>query len=249
MLALAAAGCGGTGPSPSGSSSPLPRTTLTACTVEGLAADCGNVQVPRDWAHPDGPTMPLQVVVLPASGASHPAPPLFYLAGYNGDNAGFGDAVLNGMSWAVSAFRQLNQTMDLVFVEQRGTAGSRLETCPGLQPTSTTLDLAAISAAARRCPASASRDPRHDTAASAVRDLDRVRQALGYGTINIYGPSYGVTMGLAYLQRYSSHALTWLLSWPGSTLTRSGSSCPGPAVSTSPSPSPRWSCCRWSVIT
>jgi hypothetical protein len=33
------------------------------------------------------------------------------------------------------------------------------------------------------------------------RDLDQVRQALGYDKINIYGPSYGVTLGLAYLQR------------------------------------------------
>lgn len=49
-----------------------------------------------------------------------------YLAGYNGDTAGFGNAVLNGMSWAAAAFGQLNQTMDLVFVEQRGTSGSGL---------------------------------------------------------------------------------------------------------------------------
>ena len=155
--------------------------------------------------------MPLQVVILPATAASHPAPPLFYLAGYNGDAAGFGDAVVNGMSWAAQAFGQLNQTMDLVFVEQRGTSGSGLQTCPGLQSASTTLDLAAISAAARRCLASASRDPRHDTTTSAVRDLDRVRQALGYDTINIYGPSYGVTIGLAYLQRYGSHVRTAVL--------------------------------------
>ena len=163
--------------------------------------------------------MPLRVVVLPATGTSHPAPPLFYLAGYNGDGAGFGDAVLNGLDWAASAFRQLNQTMDLVFVEQRGTAGSGLQTCPGLQPASATLDPAAIRAAARRCLASASRDPRHDTTTSAVRDLDQVRQALGYDTINIYGPSYGVTIGLAYLQRYGSHVRTAVLD-SGSLLSR-----------------------------
>jgi pimeloyl-ACP methyl ester carboxylesterase len=210
-VALAAAGCGGTGPSPSASPSSLPKTTLTACNVNGLAARCGDVWVPQDWAHPAGPAMPLQVVVVPAA-TSHPAASLFYLAGWNGDAAGFGDAVPNGMTWAVQAFGQLNQTMDLVFIEQRGTAGSGLETCPGLQPASpTTLDPAAISAAARRCLASASRDPRHDTTTAAVRDLDQVRQALGYDTINIYGPSYGVTSGLAYLQRYSSHVRTAVL--------------------------------------
>ena len=132
------------------------------------------------------------------------------------------------MTWAAKAFRPLNQIMDLVFVEQRGTAGSGLQTCPGLQPTSTTLDLAAISAAARRCLASASRDPRHDTTTSAVRDLDQVRQALGYDTINIYGPSYGVTMGLAYLQRYGSHVRTAVLD-SGSLLSVPSQQTP-PAV-------------------
>ena len=64
---------------------------------------------------------------------------------------------------------------------------------------------AAISAAVHRCLAGVTRDPRHDTTTSAVRDLDQVRQALGYDKINIYGVSYGVTMGLACPQRYSSH--------------------------------------------
>lgn len=151
------------------------------------------------------------------------------------------------MTWAAKAFRPLNQTMDLVFVEQRGTAGSGLQTCPGLQPTSTTLDLAAISAAARRCLASASRDPRHDTTTSAVRDLDQLRQALGYDTINIYGPSYGVTMGLAYLQRYGSHVRTAvldsgsLLSVPSTSrapCTTSRSSTRSPAGAPPPPPAP-----------
>jgi hypothetical protein len=65
--------------------------------------------------------------------------------------------VLNGMSWAAQAFGKLNQTMDLVFIEQRGTSGSGLQTCPGLQSAYIALDLAAISAAARRCLASARR--------------------------------------------------------------------------------------------
>ena len=178
--ALAVAGCGGTGGSPSAAprSSSLPKTTLTACTEQGLAAECGNVWVPQDWAHPAGPAMPLQVVVLPATATSHPAAPLFYLAGWGGDGIGGGDSVFNGLDWAAQAFAQLNQTMDLVFVEQRGTTGSGLQTCPGLE--NWLASPAAIQAAARRCLASASRDPRHDTTPEAVLDLDQVRRALGY---------------------------------------------------------------------
>ena len=205
MAALAAAGCGGTSPPRSASppsSSSLPKTTLTVCGVDGLAAKCGNVWVPQDWAHPDGPAMPLQVVVLPATAASHPAAPLFVLAGAGAQAVGDGAALIL-LDWAAQAFAQLNQTMDLVFVEQRGTPGSGLQTCPGLEDW--LASPAAIQAAARRCLASVSRDPRHDTTPEAVLDLNQVRKALGYNQINIYGVSYGVTTGLAYLQRYGSH--------------------------------------------
>jgi pimeloyl-ACP methyl ester carboxylesterase len=201
--ALTAAGCAATSPPPSASPSSLPRTTLTACHVDGWPAECGKVWVPQDWAHPAGPAMALEVVVMPATATRHPAASLFYLAGAGGDDIGLGDSVLNGLDWAAQAFAQLNQRMDLVFVEQRGTPGSGLQTCRGLEDW--LASPAAIQAAARRCLASASRDPRHDTTPEAVRDLDQVRRALGYDKINIYGVSYGVTLGLAYLQRYSDH--------------------------------------------
>ncbi len=66
-MALTVAGCAGTGPPRPASPSSLPKTTLTACTVAGLPAECGNVRVPQDWAHPGGPTMPLRVVARAGS--------------------------------------------------------------------------------------------------------------------------------------------------------------------------------------
>jgi pimeloyl-ACP methyl ester carboxylesterase len=200
-VALAAAGCAG-GPPSAPLPSSLPTTTLTACTADGHYAECGSVWVRRDWAHPGGLAMPLQVVVLPATATSHPAAPLFLLDGVGAQAVGDGAGLIL-LDWAAQAFLRLNQTMPLVFVEQRGTPGSGLQICPGLEDW--LASPAAIQAAARRCLASVRRDPRHDTTTSAVRDLDQVRKALGYHQINLYGVSYGVTMGLAYLQRYSSH--------------------------------------------
>ena len=152
-------GLRGTGHSPSAPppSSSLPKTTLAACTVDGLTGECGNVWVPQDWAHPAGPAMPLQVVVLPATASSRPAAPLFYLAGWGGDGIGGGDSVFNGLDWAAQAFAQLNRTMDLVFVEQRGTTGSGLQTCPGLE--NWLASPAAIQAAARRAGTRATTPP------------------------------------------------------------------------------------------
>ena len=198
---LLAAGCTGGGrPGPG-----LPKITLAGCMVASqVPARCGYVRVPQDWAHSAGPTMRLRVAVLLARAGHHAADPLFYLAGYGGQAVGYGDAILNGLDWAAQAFAPLNQTRDLVFVEQRGTPGSGLQTCPGLAPVPVP-GPAAVRTSVRRCLAHVRRDPRHDTTTSAVRDLDQVRTALGYNKINLYGVSYGVTLGLAYLQRYSAH--------------------------------------------
>jgi pimeloyl-ACP methyl ester carboxylesterase len=155
------------------------------------------VWVPQDWAHPHGPQIPLLVAVLPATAATHPAAPLFILSGWGG-------SAIGDVDWAVQAFGQLNQPMDLVFAAQRGTPFSWPQTCPWLGTASSP----ALRTAVRHCLASVNRSPRHDTTATAARDLDQVRRALGYSKINIYGGSYGVSLGLAYLQRYGAHVRT-----------------------------------------
>jgi pimeloyl-ACP methyl ester carboxylesterase len=90
-----------------------------------------------------------------------------------------------------------------VFAVQRGTTYSWPQTCPGLTATGP-----GLGAAVDQCLASVNRSPRHDTTVAAARDLEQVRKALGYSKINIYGGSYGVSMGLAYLQRYGPHVRT-----------------------------------------
>jgi pimeloyl-ACP methyl ester carboxylesterase len=198
VVVLVAAGC--VGGSVSGRS-PAPRpffpTRLTGCTPSGHLGECRTVWVPQDWAHPHGPQIPLLVAVLPATAAAHRAAPLFILAGWGG-------SAIGDVDWAVQAFGQLNQSMDLVFTAQRGTPLSWPQTCPGLEAARSP----ALRAAVGRCLASASRSPRHDTTAAAVRDLEQVRKALGYNKINLYGGSYGVTLGLAYVQRCGAHVRT-----------------------------------------
>jgi pimeloyl-ACP methyl ester carboxylesterase len=198
VAVLAAAGCGGGSSVPR--RPPVPRALFpqwfSACGPYGHAGKCRTVWVPQDWAHPHGPKIPLLVAVLPATATTHPAAPLFILAGWGG-------SAIDDVDWAVQAFGRLNQHMDLVFAVQRGTPFSWPQTCPGL-----TAIGPGLRAAVDRCLASVNRDPRHDTTAAAARDLDQVRKALGYNKINIYGGSYGVSMGLAYLQRYGTHVRT-----------------------------------------
>ena len=179
----------------------MPRASFpaswTPCGPGGYAGECRTVWVPQDWAHPHGRQIPLLVAALPATAPAHRAAPLFILAGWGG-------SAIGDVDWAMQAFGKLNQRMDLVFAVQRGTEFSWQQTCPGLTATVPST----LAAAVRRCLASVNRDPRHDTTAAAARDLDQVRKALGYNKINLYGASYGVSMGLAYLQRYGAHVRT-----------------------------------------
>jgi pimeloyl-ACP methyl ester carboxylesterase len=168
-----------------------------------IEARCGWVRVPVDWTHPLGPQRPLAVVVVPGKASSRGAP-LFYLSGYGG-------SAIGDIAWATNVFQTVNFTHDLVFVDQRGTGHSDSHTCPGVPATGSFIDTASVRAWVHRCLAGAKYDPRHDTTTSAIRDLDRVRTALGYGKISLYGGSYGVTMGLAYLQRYGDHVASAVL--------------------------------------
>ncbi|MBO0819135.1 MAG: hypothetical protein J2P30_28700, partial [Actinobacteria bacterium] len=147
VVVLAAAGCGDGASVPR--RPPVPRalfgTTWEPCAPSGHAGECRTVWVPQDWAHPHGRQLPLLVAVLPATAASHPAAPLFILAGWGG-------SAIGSVDWAVQAFGQLNQRMDLVFAVQRGTPLSWPQTCPGLMAAGP-----GLAAAVRHCLASANR--------------------------------------------------------------------------------------------
>jgi pimeloyl-ACP methyl ester carboxylesterase len=89
------------------------------CVVQGIDARCGTFRVPEDRAEPDGRTIGLHVVVLPAQFEATPSVAFAYLAGGPG-NAATEEALAG--KWQSS---QLNTFRDLLLVDQRGTGGSR----------------------------------------------------------------------------------------------------------------------------
>ncbi len=191
ITALIAVACGqGVGTSAS-------RLSLSACTVQGLRAECGKLSVPENPIAPTGRKISLNVVVLPAKGADRAPDPLFYLEG------GPGGAATTEVSWAAVRFDSFNQRHDVVFIDQRGTGGSNPVSCP----TTAVYTEAAVEALMQSCLASIKdkADPVYYTTPVAVDDFDRVRAALGYDKIDIYGISYGVSSGLAYIQRHGDH--------------------------------------------
>ena len=204
LVAVAVAACGSGGSAPTnGATTGL---ALSKCTVQSVAARCGSLSVPENPALPNGRHIHVRVVVVPAYGTHTASDPLFYFAG------GPGGAASDSVQWAAKTFHVFNELHDLVFIDQRGTGGSNAMNCPALMNIAeggygTVPSAAAEASAARACLALTARsgDPTMYTTPLFTDDVDQVRAALGYASIDIYGGSYGVSSGLTYIQRHGEH--------------------------------------------
>lgn len=193
-----------------------PETNLEDCRLDGVSvpARCGSLTVFEDRAADAGRTIDLKIVVIPAVSDSPEPDPLFFLAG------GPGQAATELAGPMLPLLSEVRRARDLVFVDQRGTGGSGRMTCAffesevdeqqlgeSLQVESLPLDdlrecLAEVETVA---------DPRRYTTPVAMDDLDDVRAALGYETINLYGGSYGTRAGLVYMRRHPERVRTAVL--------------------------------------
>lgn len=190
-IAVFTTSCGG------GAGSTAAGLSLSACRVQGVPARCGQFALPENPSASSGRKISLRVVVIPAESSDRAPDPLFYFAG------GPGGAASDSTAWVYRHFNLLNQHHDLVLIDQRGTGGSNPVSC-SLVPRGPTDSVPAV---INDCIASVKgqADPQFYTTPVSVDDFDRVRAALGYDQINLYGVSYGVSSGLDYIQRHGGH--------------------------------------------
>jgi pimeloyl-ACP methyl ester carboxylesterase len=186
---------------------------LTPCQLHDVLeltlveAECGRLAVPENPAAPRGRQIELRVAVVPAISTRKHPDPLFVLAG------GPGMAATSFYTSVAPVFGLIRQDRDIVLVDQRGTGGSNALDCESSEEDlyqSTTAD---ILAATERClrMLSAHADVRYYTTSLAVQDLDRVRAALGYERINLYGSSYGTIVAQEYLRRFPDRVRSMIL--------------------------------------
>jgi pimeloyl-ACP methyl ester carboxylesterase len=97
------------------------------------------------------------------------------------------------------------RTRDLVVPDQRGTGGSGLLRCPGLEQAIERLKPLASLKQAPLCAASLGDRRRFFTTPDSVADLESIRQALGVQKLAIAGVSYGTKVALAYAEAYPTH--------------------------------------------
>ncbi len=167
------------------------------CHLRGSegALRCHAVGVPLDPHQPGGAQLQLHVTVAPAFRQAASLDPVFVLAGGPGQAGSDVAATLGTM------FQRVRATRDIVFIDQRGTGLSGKLRCADD-------DIADIATKAEQMAAFAAcvRALRHPpalyTTANAAHDIERVRLALGYGKVNLFGASYGTRLAQHYARSY-----------------------------------------------
>jgi pimeloyl-ACP methyl ester carboxylesterase len=172
--------------------------------LSSVAARCGTLAVPENPNDPAGRRLDLFVAVVPALNRRASAAPLFLLAG------GPGQAASDLYASYAGAFARANRNHDIVIVDQRGTGRSGPLVCSYADDWGNLDDsIPELRRATAACLARYGERVRFYTTSVAVGDLDRVRVALGYAAIDLYGSSYGTRVAELYMRRHpaETHAV------------------------------------------
>lgn len=204
--AFAAIRSGGANPNYPVTVEACPPNTVPPTEIEGSTVICGRVNVPENHAKPDGTRIDLAFAVLKARTQSPAPDPLIYLHG------GPGGGAIQGLAGIVHPlFDGYRSRRDVVTFDQRAAGiSSDMVTCFGtlggnifelLVPTAASDDMQAqffkdcvAELAAKGLDLTA-----YNTYQNAL-DVRALMQGLGYADYNIYGVSYGTTLGLEVMR-------------------------------------------------
>jgi pimeloyl-ACP methyl ester carboxylesterase len=215
-IAAVALVCACAGAAAGGASAGPGKIAWSNCFSKLGPFECGTVQVPLDYDSPNGTTISLALVRLPASDPAHRIGSLFLNPGGPG-GSGVDYTVFAGPSLYTPEVRA---KFDLVGFDPRGTNRSTALRCFGTdkqwapyftpfafpsnaseEQTWITADLYLDSNCAQR----GGRIADHMATADVARDLDVLRQAVGDAKLNYAGVSYGTFLGQTYANMFPNN--------------------------------------------
>ncbi len=173
---------------------------------QGINARCATMERPENPDDPDGATITLKVAVIPALDLDPMSDPVLPIAG------GPGQGTIQMYAMQRRAFEPLRRNRDILLIDQRGTGDSSLMSCPSEEDVlEGTFSEEETERLATECLEQLPHDPRFFTTSVAVRDIDAVREALGYPALNIYGVSYGSRVAQHYARRFPETTRTLII--------------------------------------
>jgi pimeloyl-ACP methyl ester carboxylesterase len=201
MLVLLALLTGGCEPTPK---TPESKLALSACRLPGVETEarCGTLDAWEDRQAKAGRRIKVKVAIVPAKLRAKEPDPILVFAG------GPGQGAIALAPQVMPLFARLNDSRDIVFIDQRGTGGSNPLDCNGDQAAQTMFEDSVPLKLVLDCLSQLDADPRQYTTTTAMVDFEEIRDGLGYATWNLWGGSYGTRAALEYLRRYPSHVRT-----------------------------------------
>ena len=186
-----------------------PAIVLDSCRLPGVdsLAKCGTYKVWENRETKAGRQIAIDIAIVPAKARASDADPIVVFAG------GPGQGAVALASQVMPLFSRLNDTRDVVLVDQRGTGNSNPLDCEEeqQQPLQQLFEDALPEKLVAQCLGKLDADPRLYVTAIAVEDIDEVRGALGYDKVNLWASSYGTRVALEYLRRHGDHVRSVVL--------------------------------------
>jgi pimeloyl-ACP methyl ester carboxylesterase len=178
------------------------KIDLDYCHIPGLNQEvlCGTYTVEENRQQPNGRTIDLQISILPAVSETKEPDPLVLFAG------GPGQGARSMGRFVKMAFSEVNETRDIVLIDQRGMGDSRPLECDFPEMDLTEMDsdkMQEISIEAlKKCAATIDADVTQYTQDIANQDIHEALEALGYDQVNLYGASWGTRSILLYANQF-----------------------------------------------
>ena len=214
-----------------------PRLERSQCATEVLVkmrAVCYEFTGPENWDHPNGRTVTLPIAVLTDSETDPDQPPVFFFQG------GPGTSVLDSESWIRTWWNDV-KPRTLVVLDPRGVWHTKPALlCPGIEVIDHywrrfAPNIFGLKSLDERIKQHADYvkscyeklksegvDVTQYTDFQVARDVDEIRKAFGYKTINVYGWSGGTGTILTYLKYYGAHLRSAIVlgPWPHHVTSR-----------------------------
>ncbi|MBX6383520.1 MAG: alpha/beta fold hydrolase [Microbispora sp.] len=200
----ATTGCGGARVTPGGFASATPSLSWKPCeeTASSSGFECATLQVPLDYAKPEGKKIGIALIRLRATDQSRRIGSLVFNFGGPG-----GSGVTTLMN-AAHAFSTLNTRYDLVSFDPRGVerssgvrclSGPQMDRYISEEPSENTgTETKLVTGFARACERNAGWILPYVGTVNAARDMESLRAALGEPRLNYFGFSYGTHLGAVY---------------------------------------------------
>ncbi len=189
-----------------------PALELEDCRIRagrgfpGIKARCGTLERHEDPDDPGSEILELFIAVVPALTLEPEPDPFVPIAG------GPGQASTEFYAAYSPAFEMLRRNRDIVLLDQRGTGQSAPMECETDDETIVgQFSREETIAETEECLDELPYDPRFFTTSVAVRDLEALREALGYPQFNLYGASYGTRVAQHFMRRYPESTRTVIL--------------------------------------